>query len=156
MGLNFRKSIKVGPARINLSKSGVGYSIGAGGLRYTKSPKRKSSGKKSVSKKKATATTKLRSASTYSGSSHAERKPIERSWTMAIILSIICIIVVGGGSFIVTFLCYLIASIFVKNLEAAIGAKILVIGIPAVLAITSAVFAFNAYKPLKEESLNIE
>ena len=41
MGLNFRKSIKVGPARINLSKSGVGYSIGAGGLRYTKSPKRK-------------------------------------------------------------------------------------------------------------------
>lgn len=35
MGWNFRKSIKVGPARINLSKSGVGYSVGAGGLRYT-------------------------------------------------------------------------------------------------------------------------
>lgn len=41
MGFNFRKSIKMGPARINLSKSGVGYSIGAGGLRYTKSPKKK-------------------------------------------------------------------------------------------------------------------
>lgn len=36
MGWNFRKSIKIGPARINLSKSGVGYSVGAGGVRYTK------------------------------------------------------------------------------------------------------------------------
>ena len=36
MGLNFRKSIKVGPAKINLSKSGVGYSVGTKGLRYTK------------------------------------------------------------------------------------------------------------------------
>ena len=36
MGWNFRKSIKAGPARINLSKSGVGYSVGAGGVRYTK------------------------------------------------------------------------------------------------------------------------
>ena len=36
MGWNFRKSIKVGSARINLSKSGVGYSFGAGGVRYTK------------------------------------------------------------------------------------------------------------------------
>lgn len=36
MGWNFRKSIKVGPARINLSKSGVGYSVGADGVRYTK------------------------------------------------------------------------------------------------------------------------
>ena len=36
MGWSFRKSIKVGPARINLSKSGVGYSVGAGGVRYTK------------------------------------------------------------------------------------------------------------------------
>lgn len=42
MGWNFRKSIKVGPARINLSKSGVGYSVGAGGVRYTK----KAGGKK--------------------------------------------------------------------------------------------------------------
>ena len=36
MGWSFRKNIKVGPARINLSKSGVGYSVGAGGVRYTK------------------------------------------------------------------------------------------------------------------------
>lgn len=46
MGWNFRKSIKIGPARINLSKSGVGYSVGAGGVRYTKKAgsKKKSEG----------------------------------------------------------------------------------------------------------------
>ena len=43
MGLNFRKSFKVGPARVNVSKSGVGYSVGAGGVRYTKSAKKKKS-----------------------------------------------------------------------------------------------------------------
>ena len=36
MGLRFRKAIKAGPVRINLSKSGIGYSIGTKGLRYTK------------------------------------------------------------------------------------------------------------------------
>ena len=41
MGLRLRKSIRVGKhARINLSNSGVGYSVGAGGVRYTQSPKR--------------------------------------------------------------------------------------------------------------------
>ena len=39
MGLRFRKSIKVGPARINLSKSGVGYSVGTKGFRVTKTAK---------------------------------------------------------------------------------------------------------------------
>ena len=37
MGFRFRKSIKIGKsARINLSKSGIGYSIGTKGFRYTK------------------------------------------------------------------------------------------------------------------------
>lgn len=36
MGLRFRKSIKAGPVRINLSKSGVGYSVGTKGYRVTK------------------------------------------------------------------------------------------------------------------------
>lgn len=43
MGFNFRKSIKTGIGNINLSKSGVGYSFGAGGFRFTK---RAGSGKK--------------------------------------------------------------------------------------------------------------
>ncbi len=37
MGFRFRKSLKFGPFRINLSKSGVGYSIGGKGFRVTKS-----------------------------------------------------------------------------------------------------------------------
>jgi len=33
MGLSFRKSVKVGPFRLNLSNRGVGYSVGVRGLR---------------------------------------------------------------------------------------------------------------------------
>lgn len=36
MGLRFRKSVKLGGLRINFSKSGIGYSYGVKGLRYTK------------------------------------------------------------------------------------------------------------------------
>jgi len=36
MGFRFRKSIKMGPVRVNLSKSGVGYSVGGKGFRVTK------------------------------------------------------------------------------------------------------------------------
>ena len=36
MGLRFRKSVKLGALRINFSKSGIGYSYGVKGLRYTK------------------------------------------------------------------------------------------------------------------------
>lgn len=37
MGLRFRKSINLGGLRLNLSKSGVGYSVGKKGLRFSKS-----------------------------------------------------------------------------------------------------------------------
>ena len=37
MGFRFRKSISVGKfGRINISKSGIGYSVGTKGLRFTK------------------------------------------------------------------------------------------------------------------------
>lgn len=36
MGFRFRKSINMGPFRVNLSKSGIGYSVGGKGARYTK------------------------------------------------------------------------------------------------------------------------
>lgn len=36
MGFNFRKSVKMGPVRVNLSKSGVGCSVGGKGMRVTK------------------------------------------------------------------------------------------------------------------------
>ncbi|NFJ84005.1 DUF4236 domain-containing protein [Clostridium botulinum] len=36
MGFRFRKSVKIGPFRINLSKTGIGYSVGCKGYRVTK------------------------------------------------------------------------------------------------------------------------
>lgn len=33
MGFNFRKSVGVGPFRLNISKSGIGYSVGTKGFR---------------------------------------------------------------------------------------------------------------------------
>ena len=36
MGLRVRKSFKVGGVRVNLSKSGIGYSVGTKGYRITK------------------------------------------------------------------------------------------------------------------------
>ncbi|WP_067487741.1 DUF4236 domain-containing protein [Actinomadura hibisca] len=36
MGWSYRKAIKVGPFRINLSKRGVGHSVGGRGARYTR------------------------------------------------------------------------------------------------------------------------
>lgn len=36
MGFRFRKSFGKGPFRVNISKSGVGWSVGAKGARYTK------------------------------------------------------------------------------------------------------------------------
>ena len=41
MGLRYRKSLKLGGLRINFSKSGIGYSYGVKGLRYTKTAKGK-------------------------------------------------------------------------------------------------------------------
>jgi len=33
MGFTYRKSVNVGPFRVNLSKSGIGYSVGGRGFR---------------------------------------------------------------------------------------------------------------------------
>ena len=39
MGFSFRKSIRFGPLRLNLSKSGVGLSAGVKGARVSKGPR---------------------------------------------------------------------------------------------------------------------
>lgn len=36
MGFRFRKSKNFGPFRISVSKSGIGWSVGTKGIRYTK------------------------------------------------------------------------------------------------------------------------
>lgn len=48
MGLRFRKSINIGPLRINFSKSGVSFSIGAKGFRISRSAKGKTSATVSI------------------------------------------------------------------------------------------------------------
>ena len=44
MGIIFRKGLKFGPFRLNLSKSGIGWSFGVKGVRYTKTAKGNSYG----------------------------------------------------------------------------------------------------------------
>ena len=41
MGIRFRKSFSIGPLRINLSKSGIGFSLGVKGFRVSRSAKGK-------------------------------------------------------------------------------------------------------------------
>ena len=41
MGLRFRKSINIGPLRINISKSGICFSLGVKGFRVSRSAKGK-------------------------------------------------------------------------------------------------------------------
>ena len=48
MGLRFRKSINIGPLRINFSKSGVSFSIGVKGFRISRSAKGKTSATVSI------------------------------------------------------------------------------------------------------------
>ncbi len=48
MGLRFRKSINIGPLRINFSKSGVGFSLGVKGFRISRSAKGKTSATVSI------------------------------------------------------------------------------------------------------------
>lgn len=42
MGWNFRKSINLGPFRVNFSPSGISYSVGLGGFRWGVDTKGKS------------------------------------------------------------------------------------------------------------------
>ena len=48
MGLRFRKSINIGPLRINFSKSGIGFSLGVKGFRVSRSAKGKMSATSSL------------------------------------------------------------------------------------------------------------
>ena len=42
MSWNFRRSIRFGPIRVNLSRSGVGYSVGVRGLRVGRDARKRS------------------------------------------------------------------------------------------------------------------
>ena len=153
MGLNFRKSIKLGPARINLSKSGVGYSVGAGGLRYTKSPKRKSAKKKSTPKQAPrvkTASPARTSPTVQHEPSHHEPVQYKRSWVLVVMLSIAGVVVVGGGSFIALFICLAIVSLFSPDTIGTVGTRLIAFGIPTLLALGTVAIVYFRWRPLPQ------
>jgi hypothetical protein len=41
MAWNFRRSIRLGPLRVNLSRSGIGYSVGTRGVRVGRDARRR-------------------------------------------------------------------------------------------------------------------
>ena len=154
MGFSFRKSIKLGPARINLSKSGVGYSIGAGGVRYTKSPQRKSvkknTGKKTTTTRKTpkqeqSALSAAADLTTYAAAS------IKKSWFAAIFFAILSFVLAVIISFIAILIACFIASIFIRDFLSTIVANIIIFGGPLILAGLAARYVFLYYKPNKED-----
>lgn len=160
MGLKFRKSIKIGPARVNISKSGIGASVGVKGLRVTK----KAGGgtrttasipgtgisyvKDSSSKKKASsAPTKKSTPVKQSTPTTSSSKPVKKTWFTAIVLAIIGFFVVGIISLIVAFITGLIIELFTPISDAF--ARIWMFGIPIALGGLTAFFAIRSYKPEK-------
>lgn len=75
MGLRFRKSVKMGPVRVNLSKSGVGYSVGGKGFRVTK----RADGK--VQTTASIPSTGISYTETIGGNSSMKKKPATSSQT---------------------------------------------------------------------------
>lgn len=108
MGFRFRKSINLGPARVNLSKSGVGYSVGGKGFRVTK---KATGGTRTTASIPGTGFSYVketrknsRSATILTGHStgyeynqqNIENKPITKHLWFWIIVVILSISVVGG------------------------------------------------------------
>ena len=166
MGFNFRKSIKVGPARINISKSGVGYSVGTKGARISKSAKgktkittgipgtgvsySKSIGGKKKSKKQAKTNSKQRQKSTKAAkvqSALPTRAPAEKSWFMAVVMAIVGFVVTGVVSFIGILILYAIIDLFTAG-ELPVWANwLILVGIPLALALLVGYFGFTNMKP---------
>ena len=93
MGFRYRRSVKLGGLRINFSKSGIGYSYGVKGLRYTKTAKGKDrvSYVAESSGKKKSRTTKMSAANNPA----PETKNIQ--YKMPIIPNLIIAVVSIGG-----------------------------------------------------------
>ena len=168
MGFNFRKSIKIGPARINLSKSGVGYSVGTKGLRVSKSAKgktrmtakmagtgisySKSLGGKSKSKtnSKPRKTAAPQKQPRNAASRVTNRAPVQKSWAMAVIMAVVGFVGTGLVSFVAVLILYFIIGLFIPG-DAPVWLNWLILcGIPAALAVLSGYFGFNTMKPEPE------
>lgn len=174
MGFNFRKSVKIGPARINVSKSGIGYSVGTKGARISKSAKGKTritagipgagiSYSKSLggrakhrTQSKANRTQKKSVQSTKTQHSAATRAPVEKSWLMAVIMAIVGFLVVGVVSFVGILILYAIISLFTAG-ELPVWANWLILVVtPLCLALLAGYFGFMQMKPEIEEDTHTD
>lgn len=165
MGSRFHKSIKIGPARVNFSKSGIGYSVGTKGARITKSAKGKTRAtvgipgtglsysksigskkeKSSASKSKATANArKIKSAS------YDSAEPVKKSMPLAIILAVIALFITGGITFVGLIIVLAILDLF--GVINSTGLGFAVIGISVIIGVLSAVIAFRHSMPEKSEN----
>lgn len=176
MGLKFRKSIKMGPVRINLSKSGIGYSVGTKGARITKSAKGKTratvgipgtglsysksigSKKKKASSSKSKATSNARKSKSVSSANATQpnsfdtAEPFKKSIPLAILSAVITFFFVGGIIFIGLIIVLLVLSLFgVINSNGA-WFDFVLFGVPITLGILSAVIVFRYSVPEKPEN----
>lgn len=173
MGFNFRKSIKIGPARINLSKSGIGYSVGVKGARVTKTAKgktrttlsipgtgisySKTKGKeKSGTNRTNTDANKSKRAATSTTVQDNQPSTIKKSWPMAIVMAIIALAVVLAASFIVLLIVLLVFSLAGVTTFNGTFAKITLTYVPIALGAVSAVIAFRHTIPEKAQPDDLE
>ena len=102
MGFRFRKSVNLGPLRLNFSKSGIGYSIGGKGFRLTKRADGREQATASIPGTgiSYTTTAKSSSATTAKGDSAKQprksgKKP-KRKWIIAVAV-IAALYILGSG-----------------------------------------------------------
>ena len=95
MGLRFRKSVKFGPFRLNFSKSGVGYSVGAKGFRFTK---KAGGGYRTTSSIPGTGISYVKDYAQGSTSAHRQKKTAAERWkTRRAIKIIFGVLFIAGG-----------------------------------------------------------
>ena len=177
MGFRLRKSIKAGPFRMTVSKSGIGYSVGTKDARITKPAKGKtratisapgtglSYSKTLSSKKKKTPAkrTKPKASSTIA-ESHKKKEScvnqnsasIEKSWGLAVGMSLVGFFFVTIATFILLFVIDVIVGLFHFDVATGTFAIFILIFVPVFLGVTSAVIAFRYYKPEHETTTEPE
>ena len=172
MGFNFRKSIKIGPARVNISKSGIGYSVGTKGFRVTKTAKggtrvsakllgtrvsyNKSKNSKSKTKKKTNTAPKRAAAKKTAAIIPARSEPMKKTWFMAGLMAVIGFAVVGGVSFVVIAVLYWIVDLFIASEFPVWVNWLIMAGIPLALASLTGYIGFVTMKPDQEKPQEIQ
>ena len=79
-----------------------------------------------------------------------ERAPVRKSWTMAVIMSVVGFVVTGLISFVAVLVPYFIVGLFIPG-DAPVWLNWLILcGIPAALAVLAGYFGFNTMKPEPE------